>query len=128
LEPRSHYRLKQSGHEFRPGTAPIAGEKIIPKHTNSAFVRTSLEVDLRALGDNRTVVAGVISNNSVESTVRMAGNLGFETYLVEEACFTLARQDYRGGWRTAEEVHAMSLADLDGEYCRVLTTQDLLTT
>jgi hypothetical protein len=26
----------------------------------------------------------------------MAGNLGFDTYLVEDAGFTLARNDYRG--------------------------------
>jgi nicotinamidase-related amidase len=126
LEPHSHYRPGQSGHDFRPETAPLRGEKIIPKKTNSAFIDTSLEADLRGRGDNRLVVVGVTTNNSVEATVRMAGNLGFEAYLVEDACFAFARRDYRGAVRTAEEVHAMSLANLDGEYCRVLTSQDLL--
>jgi nicotinamidase-related amidase len=72
------------------------------------------------------VVAGVITNNSVEATVRHAGNLGFDTYLVEDACFTFARPDYRGVARTAEEVHAMSLANLQGEYCTVVTTAEVL--
>jgi nicotinamidase-related amidase len=56
----------------------------------------------------------------------MAGNLGFKTYLVEDACFTFARADYRGRHRAAEEVHAMSLANLDGEYCAVIDSTALL--
>ena len=68
------------------------------------------------------VIVGVSTNNSVEATVRMAGNLGFDTYLVSDACFTFARRDFQGRLRTAEEVHAMSLANLQGEYCTVLDT------
>jgi len=126
LDPSSHYRPGGAGNAFRPGTSPRSGEKIIVKHSNSAFIGTTLEADLRKLPDPRLVVAGVITNNSVEATVRMAGNLGFDTYLVEDACFTFGRADYRGVARTADEIHAMSLANLDGEYCRVVTTADLL--
>ncbi len=72
------------------------------------------------------MVTGVITNNSVEATVRMAGNLGFETYLVEDACFTFGGKDWSGIWRTAAEVHAMSLANLDGEYCAVVRTEEVL--
>jgi nicotinamidase-related amidase len=72
------------------------------------------------------VICGVITNNSVEATVRMAGNLGFETYLAEDAGFTFARKDYRGRMRTAEEVHDMSLANLNGGYCTVTHTTALL--
>ena len=55
-----------------------------------------------------------------------AGNLGFDTYLVEDATFTFGRKDWRGTWRTADEVHAMSLANLDGEYCTVVRTREIL--
>lgn len=125
-DPASHYRPGQAGHDFRPGTAPLAGERVIAKQTNSAFIGTALEADLKARGDLRLVVAGVITNNSVEATVRMAGNLGFETWLVGDACFTFARRDYLGALRSADDVHAMSLANLDGEYCRVTTTEALV--
>jgi len=70
-------------------------------------------------------VGGVITNNSVEATVRMAGNLGFKTYLVEDATFTFGRHDWTGQFRSAAEVHAMSLANLDGEYCTVITSAQL---
>jgi nicotinamidase-related amidase len=45
------------------------------------------------------VICGVITNNSVEVTVRMVGNLAFDTYLVKDAGFTFARNDYRGRLR-----------------------------
>ena len=126
VEPASHYRPGQPGNDFKPQTRPEPGETIIVKHTNSAFIGTGLESLLRAAGHFTLVVAGVITNNSVEATVRMAGNLGFRTYLAEDAAFTFGRCDWDGRLRTAGEVHAMSLANLDGEYCTVVRTGDVL--
>ena len=125
-EPGSHYRPGQAGHLFKPEAAPLAGETVIPKNTNSAFIGTDLEQRLRDANQRILVVAGVITNNSVEATVRMAGNLGFETYLVEDGAFTFGRKDWNGVWRTAAEVHAMSLANLDREYCRVIRTSEIV--
>jgi len=124
-EPASHYRPGQPGNNFKPEAQPLPGEAVIAKSTNSAFVGTCLETKLRAL-DGPVIFAGVITNNSVEATLRMAGNLGFDSFLVEDACFTFGRQDWSGRMRTADEVHAMSLANLDGEYCTVVRTADVL--
>ena len=125
-DPESTYRQGQPGHEFKPEALPLDGETVVAKRTNSAFIGTALEARLRAAGQETLVVAGVITNNSVEATVRMAGNLGFATFLVEDAAFTFGRKDWNGGWRTASEVHAMSLANLHGEYCTVVRTTDVL--
>jgi len=125
-EPNSHYRPGQVGNEFTDETRPLPGEAIVVKQTNSAFIGTDLERRLRGAGQTVLVVAGVITNNSVEATVRMAGNLGFETFLVEDAVFTFGRKDWNGVERTAAEVHAMSLANLDGEYCTVVRTEAVL--
>ena len=125
-EPASHYRPGQPGNDFKPESRPLDGETVIVKRTNSAFIGTDLEGRLRAAGQQMLVVTGVITNNSVEATVRMAGNLGFYTFLVEDACFTFGRKDWSGRPRTAAEVHAMSLANLDGEYCTVTRTADVL--
>jgi len=124
--PKSHYRPGQPGNDFKPEVGPIDGEPIIPKRVNSAFLGTDLEERLRAGGHEALVVVGVITNNSVESTVRMAGNLGFATYLVADGCFTFGRTDWNGVSRTADEVHAMSLANLHPEYCTVITANMLL--
>jgi len=72
------------------------------------------------------VVAGIVTNNSVESTVRHAATLGFAVTLAENACFTFARRDWNGVIRSAEDVHAMSLANLAGEYCRVASVAEIL--
>lgn len=104
----------------------MSGEPVIPKQTNNAFIGTGLEDRLRAGGHDALVVAGVITNNSVEATVRMAGNLGFQTWLVDDGCFTFARTDWNGVPRSAEDVHAMSLANLHPEYCTVVTADDLM--
>jgi nicotinamidase-related amidase len=126
VEAASHYRPGQPGHEFKPQVMPLEGEPVIGKHTNSAFIGTPLEARLRAAGIETLVVSGVITNNSVEATVRMAGNLGFATYLVEDAAFTFDRRDWAGTLRTAAEVHAMSLANLEGEYATVVRTATVL--
>jgi nicotinamidase-related amidase len=125
-EPASHYRPGQPGNEFKPEAQPLPGETLIAKRTNSAFIGTELETKLRTAKQSLLIVTGVITNNSVEATVRMAGNLGFDTFLVEDACFTFARKDWMGQPRTAAEVHAMSLANLDGEYCTVTRTREVL--
>ena len=127
-EPQSHYRPGQAGHQFKPEAMPRPGEPVVAKRTNSAFIGTDLELRVRQAGVETLIVAGVITNNSVEATVRMAGNLGFATFVVEDACFTFGRKDWAGTWRTAAEVHAMSLANLAGEYATVVTTAAILET
>ncbi|PWU03919.1 MAG: cysteine hydrolase [Terriglobia bacterium] len=125
-EPQSTYRPGQPGNEFKSGFEPRPGEDLIVKHTGSAFVGTPLEQMLRRRGLASLVVAGVITNNSVETSVRHAATLGFRVTLVEDACFTFARRDWNGVLRSAAEVHAMSLANLEGEYCRVATAAEIL--
>jgi len=122
----SPFRPGQPGHEFKTEAVPAPGEPVIGKRTNSAFVGTDLEARLRAAGHTTLMVTGVITNNCVEATVRMAGNLGFDTFLVEDAAFTFGRADWDGRLRSAAEVHAMSLANLDGEYCTVVRTEQVL--
>ena len=125
-EPNSTYRSGDIGCEFKACVSPIEGELIIIKHVNSAFIGTDLEAILRESNISHLVVFGVITNNSVEATVRMAGNLGFNTHLVEDATFTFAKPDYTGKIRTADEVHTMSLANLENEYCKVVCTDQVV--
>jgi nicotinamidase-related amidase len=122
-DPRSTYRDSP----FKDEVLPRDGEHVIEKSTNSAFIGTSLERELRALGGAAVVITGVITNNSVEATARMSGNLGFRTIVVSDATATFGRRDYDGVWRTAAEVHAMSLANLEGEYAEIADTESLLT-
>ena len=71
-------------------------------------------------------IVGVSTNNSVEATARTAGNLGFQTSVVSDATFAFAKTDYAGNRRSADDVHAMALSNLQGEYARVVTASELL--
>ncbi len=124
--PDSTYRDGQPGVEFKEAALPLPGEPVITKQTGNAFVATPLESLLRGNGIRDVVIAGVITNNSVESTARMAGDLGFRTIVVSDGTFTFGRKDFSGCSRTAGEVHAMSLANLDGEYASIMTTDEVL--
>lgn len=124
--PGSTYAPGGPGHGFKDAVMPRAGEAVVGKSANSAFIGTGLELWLRAQGIGALVVMGVITNNSVEATVRMAGNLGFAVWLVEDACFTFARRDRRGHLWSADDVHALSLANMDGEYAAVVPAAAVL--
>ena len=57
----------------------------------------------------------------------MSGNLGFTTYVVEDATATFDRLGLRGETRPAADVHAAALSDLSGEFATVLATDEVLT-
>ncbi len=118
----SPYRPGQSGNEFKSAFAPQPHERVLRKRTNSAFVGTDLESQLRAAGAPPLVFAGVATNNSVEATVRMAGNLGFDAWLAGDACYTHDKRLADGRVFAAADLHAVSLANMDGEYARVAAT------
>ncbi|MGZ7456212.1 cysteine hydrolase family protein [Pseudomonas sp. Ma2-10] len=117
---------QQSGVEFQERFQPQSGEQLFQKQVPDAFCSTGLERTLREAGIDQLVIVGVATNNSVESTARTAGNLGFETWVVEDACFTFDKADYFGNAHSADEVHAMSLGNLQGEYATVVSTEKIL--
>src|SRR5271169_600424 len=86
----------QPGAEFQPEFAPLDHEHVIEENIPDAFIHSGLEAWLRVRGIDRLVVVDVSTNNSVESTARTAGNLGFRTFVAADATFTFARKDFAG--------------------------------
>lgn len=118
----------QIGVEFQERFAPSPDAYVIEKNVPDAFINTGLERWLRVRGIGELVIVGVSTNNSVEASARTAGNLGFATHVVADACFAFAKVDYAGVPRSAEDVHAMALSNLDGEYAAIVHTRDVLDT
>ncbi len=100
---------------------------VVVKDVNSGFVGTSLEIQLRRAGIQRLVVVGFFTNFCVETTVRMAGNMGFDVYLVEDACATTNRVGPDGIDHEPELVHQLSVASMNGEFCTAISTADAMT-
>ncbi len=125
-DPASGFAPGQPGVVFQAAFEPLPHEQVLEKNVPDAFVSGALERWLRIRGLDRLVIAGVISENSLEATARSAGNLGFIAQVPEDACFTFAKADFRGRPRSAEEVHDMAMANLHGEYAEVLSTRAVL--
>lgn len=115
----------QVGAEFQEELQPLSTEHVVEKNVPDAFINSGLERWLRIRDIEAVAIVGVSTNNSVEATARTAGNLGFKTYVAADATFAFEKNDYNGVLRSAEEVHAMALANLHGEYATVVTSSEL---
>jgi nicotinamidase-related amidase len=93
---------------------------------NSAFIGTDLEQRLREHKIDSVVITGITTNHCVSTTARMAGNLGFNTYVVSDATATFDIKGPDGRHYTADEMHAMGLAEINDEFATVLDTETLL--
>jgi nicotinamidase-related amidase len=93
---------------------------------NSAFIGTGLEEYLNENGLDSLVIVGLTTDHCVSTSTRMAGNLGFDVTLVSDATATFDRKDASGEHISAEDMHRVNLASLNGEFCIVKTTDEVL--
>ena len=125
-KPNSTFRPERPGYAVKDEAREQAGEPVIIKRVNSAFIGTDLEARLRASGIATVVICGATTNHCVETTTRMAGNLGFDTHLVRDATWTFDRAGPDGDTHSAEDIHAMTLSNLNGEFARIVTTAEVI--
>jgi ureidoacrylate peracid hydrolase len=95
--------------------APADDEMIFRKTSSSVFISTNIDYVLRNLGVRSLIVAGLLTDQCVESAVRDACDLGYLVTLVSDACAT-----------ASAERHEQSLLGIRG-YCRQRSTDTLLT-
>ncbi|MFL6816971.1 MAG: cysteine hydrolase family protein [Bradyrhizobium sp.] len=126
VRPDSSFLPDGEGFPVKDEAREIEGEPVIVKRVNSAFIGTDLEQRLRTAGIETLVICGATTNHCVETTTRMAGNLGFDARLVRDATWTFDRIGPDGDAHSAEEIHAMSLANLNGEFATIVTAAEIL--
>ena len=95
--------------------APTEDEMVFRKTSSSVFVSTNIDFVLRNLGVRSLIMAGMMTDQCVESAVRDARDFGYLVTLVTDACTT-----------DSAERHEQSLIGIRG-YCRQRTTAELLT-
>lgn len=125
-QPSSPLKPDALGCEIKEIAKPMGHEPVIQKQVNSAFIGTDLEVRLRQSGCTTLVIVGLTTNHCVSTTARMAGNLGFETYVISDATATFERTGPDGKHYGSEEIHAISLANLHQEFATVTDTANLI--
>lgn len=122
MSPDSPLRPGQSGNDPKLEAMPVIGELQIKKSVNSAFIGTQLEQELHARQVDELIIVGLTTNHCVSTTARMAGNMGFNTFVVEDATATFDGVGIDGKMRTAADVHAAALSDLAGEFASIIDT------
>jgi len=95
--------------------APGAGEFVATKTGDSALAGTGVAAMLHTIGITDVVVAGVLTDQCVSSTVRGLADESFSVILVEDACAA-----------GTDAIHTAELATLNLLYCSVLTTEELM--
>jgi len=94
--------------------APQGDEIWLPKTSSSVFVSTHIDYILRNLGVKQLILAGIVTDQCVESAIRDACDLGYLVTQVTDACTTYT-----------QERHDFSIRAIKG-YCRQRTTDQVL--
>lgn len=94
---------------------PLENEIVITKGASGAFNASNIDQILRNLGMDTLIFTGVVTNYCVETAVRDAGDRGYNVILVRDACAAMS-----------EEHQRLALEILDGVYCVVRSTDEVL--
>jgi len=125
-EANSTLNPNHPGNAYQPEGTPLNGEKQFDKCVNSAFIGTGLEAYLHEHDINTLIIVGLTTDHCVSTSTRMAGNLGFTVTLVSDATATFDRTGHDDVHYSAEQIHHIHLASLNGEFCTVQSTEQVL--
>lgn len=122
----SSFREGCSGFEIKDEVKPISGEVVIEKNVHSAFIGTDLKEQLDKKVIKTVVIIGLTTNYCVSTSTRMAGDYGFETFLISDATATFDRIGINGEKFSAEIIHQTALANLNNDFAKVIDTKRIL--
>ncbi|GAB5439150.1 isochorismatase family protein [Falsiruegeria mediterranea] len=125
-EPDDPFHPDAEGSAVQPVAAPAPGEPVVVKTASSGFMGTALNDILQKAGIERVVTCGATANHCVESTTRSAADLGYNPVYAADAVWTYGITGPDGTHHSANQIHSVSMATLEGELATVKKTQDIL--
>lgn len=123
--PQSRLHPAHAGFAFHDNVLPKDGEIVITKNVNSGFIGTDLHEQLQAKGVKTLIIVGLTTDHCVSTTTRMAGNMGYDVYLISDATATFDKVGINGEKFDAELIHQTALASLNGEFASVIDSKAL---
>jgi len=124
--PGSSFFSNGTGYPVKDEAREIEGEPVIVKRVNSAFIGTDLEKQLRAADIKTLVICGATTNHCVETTTRMAGNLGFDARLVRDATWTFDRVGPDGDAHAAADNPRHDAGKSQWEFARIVSASETI--
>jgi len=97
-----------------PELAPLPGEIVVTKTTDSALTGTNLRLVLANMGIRNVIVTGIYTDQCVSSTVRSLADESFNVIVVEDCCAA-----------GTDELHRKELEIINMIYCHVLSSAEL---
>jgi nicotinamidase-related amidase len=98
-----------------PALAPLPGEVVVTKTTDSALTGTNLRLVLHNMGITHVACCGIFTDQCVSSTVRSLADESFDVILVEDACAA-----------GTMDLHTREVEILNRIYCEAMRAEDLV--
>jgi nicotinamidase-related amidase len=73
---------------------PVSGDLVIPKYGMCAFQTTNLHNELQSRRIKNVIVAGFLTNGSVESTIRTAYEKCYNVYALTDCCAACTMEEH----------------------------------
>jgi nicotinamidase-related amidase len=108
-------RVGTPDYEILAELAPRPDEPVVRKVTAGGFTSTGLDLLLRSLGTNTILFTGQSTNQCVESTARVAADLGYNCVIVDDATAT-----------TDQESHDAALKTFGRTFGKIKTTRQVV--
>lgn len=125
-DPASPLAPSSSGHGFKDVITGVP-DLLVHKRVNSSFYGDpDLDTWLRRENTTQVVICGITTNHCCETTARMAGNLGYDTYFAIDATHTFDRAGPGGQVVPAAVLSTITATNLHGEFATVVSTAHLL--
>ncbi|QEY31534.1 cysteine hydrolase [Synechococcus sp. RSCCF101] len=95
---------KRCGMGFAPGSRaarviqplrPLADELVLPKSSSSPFSSTTLDYLLRNIGIEVLIVAGLLTDQCIDHTVKDAADRGYRVICLHDACMAESLQRHQ---------------------------------
>lgn len=123
--PESKLHKSRPGFEFNDYVTPLETEMVLTKEVNSAFIGTNLENILIKSHIDTLVIVGMTTNHCISTTVRMSGNLGFDTYLISDSTACYNTKGINGEIIDCNTIYNSALASLQEEFATVIDSKEL---
>jgi nicotinamidase-related amidase len=123
--PESKLHKSRPGFEFNDYVTPLETEMVLTKEVNSAFIGTNLENILIKSQIDTLVIVGMTTNHCISTTVRMSGNLGFDTYLISDSTACYNTKGINGEIIDCNTIYNSALASLQEEFATVIDSKEL---
>lgn len=121
----SQFNPVNKGFQFQDIINPLETEPIVIKDVNSAFIGTDLEEILELNKIEKLYICGLKTPHCVSTTTRMAGNLGYNTHLIEECTASFPLVDKNNELISESDIQRISIATLNDEFAKIVKSSDL---